>query len=237
MRRRLRGEVGEFLDVDADREHGGAGPAMRRDDDAVMHGKIELACDIAEEILAILLGLEADQVVGQHRLDQFAMMRHARHQRARRPRRVQEEADRLRNAEFAQLGAEREEMIILHPEGGIVLAEAQQRARHEGVDFAIAEIVFAGGADQVGARMQRRPQRRIGEAFVIAAIMRRRQIEQRQRAGARATRFRPKVRPVAVADLTGRADPDRAGFFHHRQQRRRKPTRHGLIGLAARDAV
>ena len=95
--------------------------------------------DIGKEVFAILLGLETDEVVGQHRLDQLAMMRHAADQRARRPWRMQEEADRLRHAEIAQLRAERQEMIVLHPEHGIGLAEAHQRARHEGVHFAIGD--------------------------------------------------------------------------------------------------
>jgi hypothetical protein len=85
---------------------------------------------------------------------------------------VQEEADRFGDAEIAQLRTEREEVIVLHPKGGVRLAEAQQRARHEGVDFAIAEIIFPRRPDQVGARMHRRPQRGIGEAFVVTAVVR-----------------------------------------------------------------
>src|SRR5262249_26101582 len=82
------------------------------------------------------------------------------------------------NTEPAELRAEREKMIILYPECRVRFVEAQQGSRHEGVDFAIGEVIALRGADQIAARMQRRPQRRIGEAFVISAIMRRRQIEQ-----------------------------------------------------------
>ena len=89
------------------------------------------------EILAVFLGLETDEIIGEHRLDQFAMMRHARDDRTRGPGRVQEETDRLADAEIAQFRAERQEMIILNPEGSIGLFESQQRARHEGVDFAV----------------------------------------------------------------------------------------------------
>ena len=116
-----------------------------------MHDEAEIGLRVRQEVLAIFLGLEADQIIGKHRLDQFAMMRHARYHRARRPRRMQEEADRLRDAEIAQFSAEREEMIILHPECGIGLSEAQQRARHEGVDLAIGGIILLGGTDQVAA--------------------------------------------------------------------------------------
>jgi hypothetical protein len=113
--------------------------------------------DIAEEIVAILRGLEADQVVGEHRFDQLAVMRHALDDAVGRPRRVQEEADRPGDAELAQLGSERKEMIILHPEDRVLLVEAQQGTRHEGVDFTIGEIVALRDADQIAARMQRRP--------------------------------------------------------------------------------
>jgi hypothetical protein len=122
-----------------------------------MHGQIELVLHGGEEVLAIFPGLEADQIIGEHRLDQLAGMRHAADHVARRPRRMQEEADRFGDAEVAQLRAEREEVIILHPERSVLLAEAQQRARHEGVDFAIGQIVIVRSADQVGARMHRRP--------------------------------------------------------------------------------
>ena len=84
----------------------------------------------------------------------------------------------------AQFRAQRQEMIVLHPEHRVRFVEAQQRARHEGVDFAIGRIIFGRDLDQIGARMQRRPQRRIGKALVIAAIMLRRHIDCRQRAGA-----------------------------------------------------
>ena len=194
-----------------------AGTAVARDHDAVVNDETEIGLRVGQKILAILFGLEADQIIGQHRLDQFAMMRHAADHGARRPRRMQEEADRLRDAEIAQFGAERQEMIILNPERGVRLAEAQQRARHEGVHFAIADIVVLGGADQIGARMQRRPQRRIGKAFVIAAVMRGRQIEHRQRASAQCLDFGERFLLGPVADPAAGTNPDRAGFLDHRQ--------------------
>jgi hypothetical protein len=181
----------ELVGIDADRKRGAPRlpktPPTSRRHRAVLHGKTEILADKFEEIFAILVSLETDQVIGQHRVDQFAVMRNACDDVARRPRRVQEEADWLGDAELPQLRAEREEMIVLHPECGIPVAKAQQRARHEGVDLAIGEIIALRGANQVAARMQCRPQRRIGEAFIEAAIMRRRQVQHRDRA--RAERF------------------------------------------------
>ncbi len=77
MGRRLRRQLGELLRIDADRKYRGAGPAVARNDDAVMHGEAEIGLRVRQEVLAILFGLKTDQIIGQHRLDQFAMMRHA----------------------------------------------------------------------------------------------------------------------------------------------------------------
>ena len=70
------------------------------------------------------------------------MMRNPGDDAWRGPRRVQEEAERLGDAEFAQFGAQREEVIILDPERCIGLLKAQQRAGHEGVHFAIGGVIL-----------------------------------------------------------------------------------------------
>ena len=77
MGRRLRRQLGELPGIDADRKYRGAGPAVARNDDAVMHDEAEVGLRVRQEVLAIFLGLETDQIIGQHRLDQLAMMRHA----------------------------------------------------------------------------------------------------------------------------------------------------------------
>jgi hypothetical protein len=210
---------------------------MMRLDDAIVNLQSKSGSDIGVEILAIFLGLESDQIIGQHRLDQLAMMRHAFDHRARGPGRVQEEADRLADAELAQFGAEREEVIILNPERGIGLFKSQKRARHEGVDLAIRRIMVLGNPNQVAARMQRRPQSRIRKALVIAAVVRSRQIEHRERAGAERLDLGEWFLLGTLADAAGGTNPNRAGVFHHRQQRGRQPARHGLVGFAARNAI
>ena len=205
--------------------------------DAATHDEAEILLGVGQEILAVLLGLETDQIVRQHRLDQLAMVRHAADHGARRPWRMQEEADRLPDAERAQFRAEREEMIVLDPECRLRLLEAQQRARHEGVYFAIAGIVFLRGADEIGAGMQRRPQCRICEPFVIAAVMRRRQIEHRQRTGTQGFDFSERFLLVPVADPSAGTDPDRAGLLDDRQQRGCQSPRHGFVRFSTRNAV
>ena len=237
MHHRLGGLLGEFLRVDADRKHRSARAAVARGDHAILSGETEIRPDIGQEIFAIVFGLESDQIVSQHRLDQFAMMRDAADDGARGPRRVQEKTDRLGDAEIAQFRAQRQEVIILNPERGVRLLKSQQRARHEGVHFAIAEIIFLRGADQVGAGMQRRPQRRIGETFVISAVMRGRQIQHGQRTRAQCFNFGERFLLRAVADAAAGTYPNRAGFLHHRQQRGRQSPCHGFVGFAPRYTI
>ena len=237
MCHRLGRELGEFFRVDADREYRRARLAMARGDDAVANGQLKVALDVGEEVLAILFGLETDQVTGQHRLDQLAMMRHAADHGARRPWRVQEEADRLGDAEIAQFRAERKEVIVLDPERGVRLLEAQQRPRHEGVHLTVADVVFLGRADQVGTGMQRRPQRRIGKTFVVAAVMRRRQVEHGERARTQGLDLGERFLGAPVAHATAGADPNRAGFLDNRQQSCGESPRHGFVGFTARNAV
>jgi len=75
--------------------------------------------------VAVTLGLESDEIIGQHRLDQLAMVRHPLHDVGSRPWRVQEKSDRIDDAEIAEFRPKRQEMIILHPERGVRLVEAQ----------------------------------------------------------------------------------------------------------------
>ena len=77
------------------------------------------------------------------------------------PRRVQEEADRLPDMQLSELFAKAQEMVVLHPEACIRLFEAQQRARHIAVDLAIGRVVLLAALQEIDARVQRRPQRRI----------------------------------------------------------------------------
>ena len=210
-------ELGKLFRIDTDREHRRARLAILRGDDAVVNGEIQLALNVGQKILAVFLGLEADQIIGQHRLDQVAMMRYTADHRAGGPGCVQEEADRSGDAEISQFRAKCQKMIILNPERGVGLLEAEQRARHEGVHFAIGQVIVVAGLDQVGAGMQRRPQRRIREAFVIAAIVGGRQIQHRQRTGPQCFNFGEWFLLVPVTDPAAGADPDRPGFLDNRQ--------------------
>src|SRR5690348_12100557 len=154
-----------------------------------------------------------------------------------RPRRMQEKADRLCDTQFAQFSAERQEVIVLDPERGVRLPEAQQCTRHERVYLAIREIIRLRGANEIGAGMQCRPKGRIGETFVISAVMRRGQIEHRQRAGSERLDFGKWFLLSSLADTAAGTDPNRARIFYHRQQRRSQTARNGPVVVAARDTI
>src|SRR5260370_37472992 len=98
MRNGLGGLQGEFFDSDADREYRDARLAMTRRDDAVFDLQTKLRGEIAKEVLAVVGGLESDQIIGQHRLDQIAMMRRPFHDGVRGSRRKQEKSHWLRHA-------------------------------------------------------------------------------------------------------------------------------------------
>src|SRR6478752_3689207 len=109
-------QLGKFFRIDADRKYRGARPAVFRGHDAIVGYEPEIGLNVRQKVLTIVLGLKTDEVIGEHRLDQFAVMRHATDDVACWPRRMQEETDRLRATEIAQFRSEREEMIVLNPE-------------------------------------------------------------------------------------------------------------------------
>src|SRR5882724_491117 len=106
MRYRFGGLLGEFFRIDADRKYRDARRAVARGDDTLVNHKAEIRLDIRQEVFAIILGLEPDQIISEHCLDQFTMMRHPADGGARRPWRMQEETERLRDAEIAQFRAQ-----------------------------------------------------------------------------------------------------------------------------------
>jgi hypothetical protein len=134
---RLGGTRGEVIHADADRKGRKLRFALARHDRIVGDTQAEFLPDVVPEVQPILVGLKSDQIIGQHRLNELAMLGYALHDGARRPRRMQEKADGLLDPEPPQLRSQGQEVIILDPEGRVRPVEAQQRARHERVDLAV----------------------------------------------------------------------------------------------------
>src|SRR5258708_19330259 len=97
---------GKFLRIDADGKYRATRFAVTRRHHAVFDRQAEIRSKVSEEIIAIIVGLESDQIVGQHGLDQFAMMRNAAYDRPRRPWRMHEDADPRPHSSIAHFGSE-----------------------------------------------------------------------------------------------------------------------------------
>ncbi len=68
------------------------------------------------KIVPIHLGLKADEIVRQHCIDKFPVLRQGGNDLGSRPWRVQEKADLPRHTEPSQLSPEWEKMIFVHPD-------------------------------------------------------------------------------------------------------------------------
>ncbi len=82
--------------------------------------------EIAREIVGVVLGLEADQIVGAQLRDEPFVVRQRGENLRRRKRNVQEEADAVAMPAVAQHLRERDEMIVVHPDDVVGLQEIVQ---------------------------------------------------------------------------------------------------------------
>src|SRR5690242_19510738 len=98
MRNRTRRHRRETIDVDANWKYREPRQSEARRDEAVVDIETELMANVVGKVDTIVFGLESDQIVGQHRLDQLAMVRDSRRDAAYRPRRVQKKSDRFGDA-------------------------------------------------------------------------------------------------------------------------------------------
>ena len=209
-RRRLDGAFGEALDVDPDRKRAEPGDAVRGRE-RIRAGQAQLLLEIIGEIRDILLGLEPDQVVAEHGPHQLAMMRKAHHRVADGEWGMEKETDRVIDTQTPQLAAERQVVIVVDPEHRVRPREAQHGSRHQRVDLAVRGILLDVGANQVGARMQDRPQRRIGKTLVEFLIGIARQVDGRNRAGAERLDFGKGFLVRRTPEASARSHPDRSG--------------------------
>ena len=166
---RLRRDSG---DIDADREHRRPeGPA-----EGAQHTAAEvLAAGLPQQVIAKALqvggGLKADEIVGAQRGDQIAMVGQQAHQLGRRKRRMEKKPDRLPAIELAQRRAERDQVIIVHPDEVARQQHRRQGAGEGAVDPEIAGEVAPRIADQRRPVVEWRPQHAVGVADVVFVII------------------------------------------------------------------
>ena len=234
---RLGGARREGVDVDSDRESADARDAPLRRDRIIDQAQPELADQIVREVLDVVVGLEADQVIGEHRLHEIAVVRNVHDRAPARPGRVQEEADGAFDPQAAQFLAERQEVVVVNPIGRVRPAEAQQPARHEGVDLAIAVVIVDRCLDQIRAGMQGGPKDRIRESLVVAFVVSGRQVDSGDGAGPQRLDLGEGVLVRGVAQPPARPDPDCAGTLNDRKQRTREATADRFVQFGFRHPV
>ena len=136
---------------------------------------------------------------------------------------VQEEAHGLPRPHAAQLLAECDQVVVVHPEQVVRLEQGLQRVREALVDPDVALVVVAFEAGEVGAVVKERPQGAVREAVVVLLVVLVRQVHGRR--GEAAMIDLPGRDAGAVGDLAAPAEPQPAGLLEGVEQRHRKPAR------------
>ena len=113
--------------------------------------------EIASEIVAVVRGLESDQVVIREAAEDLFMHRQRLQDVRRGARRVQEKADAVAVTARAQFPAEKHQMVVVHPDD-VVLADKRAQAVGElPVDADIAAGVGARKLLHVATIVEDRP--------------------------------------------------------------------------------
>jgi hypothetical protein len=117
MRGGAAGQLGKFARIDADRAGNQLQAAVAQSGDIIIADRAAqfLAHEIAEAFQPFLR-VEAHKVIGKEHLHHFPRLGQGHQQLARRPGDVKEKADAVGHAMPAQIGAQRQHMVILHPD-------------------------------------------------------------------------------------------------------------------------
>jgi hypothetical protein len=99
--------------------------------------------EIAREVVGIVVGLQADQIVGRQLRNQPFVVRQRGENLRRRKRHVQEIADAVAMAAVAQHLRQRNEMIVMHPDDVVGLQQIGELVGKVRVDAAIAAEIAA----------------------------------------------------------------------------------------------
>ena len=164
-------------------------------------------------------------VVGEQRPHQPLVLRNGSRDQGRRQRYVQEEADALAAADRAQLGRQRDQVVVVDPDLVVGLQQRRQLAREQLVHAPVDVQVLAGvEVRRVQPVVEHRPQHAVAVAQVVAVMILPAQVHRGQRdiAGLLLVQFA----------LAGRAAL--RGLHHLAAPAEPEPARH-LQRLAQRD--
>ncbi len=131
-----------------------------------------------EESHTIRFRLETQQIVFAQHLEQLFMRRQRVENFRRWERNVQEEANAVINALLTQRSSERQQMIIVDPQGVVRLNQRLQALCQHLVDAAVTVPGFALELHQIETVVERGPDYGIGELTVVEIVI---VLAQRQR--------------------------------------------------------
>lgn len=171
----------ELVDVDANRERAGRQRAAERAQPAVRQPRrAGFRLDVMLEVQQIRFGLEADEVIREQRAHQPFVFRDRGHDRRRRHRDVQEEADRIRAAHRAQLGGERNQLVVVHPDDVVGPQQRAQLAREQLVHAPVTVGEASIELREVEPIVKHRPQHVVRVAEVVSVVILRIEIDRRE---------------------------------------------------------
>jgi hypothetical protein len=181
------------------------------------------------EAVEPVLGLEADQIVGEHRAHQPLVEGQGHDQPLRRPGDMEEEADPVAKPVLAQLHAQWDQMIIVDPDEVVGLDQRRHRAGEALVDPLIAAAEAAVIFGIVDPIVEQRPQGAVGVAVIIFVDILLLEVD--RRGGDALVPLQVDMAGELVGLVARPAEPQAAIFPQGRRQRHRQPAL-GAAGAA-----
>ncbi len=171
-----------------------------------------------QELLGVLIDVEADQVVAQHPLENAAGGGALPERRRRRPRDVPEVRDGRPGGHRVPNHPRRErEVVVLHPDDGLVRRVVGHRLGEALVDRPVPVEVGRPVLDQVGKAVTERPEHAITEPVVVGVDGFIREVQPAERIGPLIRRDGhavPLVGHVEVSVAVAPGDPGPVGSLH-----------------------
>ncbi|GIF21110.1 hypothetical protein BJ973_005437 [Actinoplanes tereljensis] len=206
-------------DVDRHRERAGAHHPAVEQDRVVGALRVEQLAGQLGHVVRGLRTLEADQIGAEHPAQQLDPAGELHEQLGRRERHVHEEADQQVGAQLAEHLRHQLQVVVLDPDGRAGLGHLGGGLGEPAVDRAVGLPPAAIEDRLLDGVVVERPERRVGEALVVAAqlVLGQRDRAQPQRAdvGERGRR----------ADPAAPAHPGGGGAFEDRVQGAGEPAR------------
>ena len=161
-------------------------------------GRVEVPGHALDEVARVLRRLEPDDVAAEHAVENRLPVRQPGHPRDVRPRNVPEHHDRGVRRPLAQEARQQRQMIVVDEDHGSPRTGlADHGVGEPAVDVLVVPPVAAGEPWRLERDMTERPERRIREAVVVAALLTATQPDAPQRVG---TAVAGDLHPIARVD-------------------------------------